>query len=116
SDFRAAADAYAAALRERPPGVEAGDLMFQRVLAEIKAESPDAAKVLDEFEADPAFDLPNRWQAEWSLARALLGQGRKEKTAEAYARVTSLLTAQPATSPRAAAMLKPELRARLAWL
>jgi len=38
-----------------PAGVAVGDLMFQRVLAEIKSGSPNAAQVLDEVEADPAF-------------------------------------------------------------
>ena len=63
-DFRNAADAYAAALRERPEGVRAGDLMFQRVLSEIKAGAMDAAQpLLDELGRDPAFDLENRWRA-----------------------------------------------------
>ncbi|MBI4622707.1 MAG: hypothetical protein HY736_05715 [Verrucomicrobia bacterium] len=116
-DFRNAADAYAAVLRERPAGLEPrrlGELMFQRVLAEIKSGSPDAARVLDELENDPAFDLENQWQAEWSLARALQVQGR---TAEAYARVNRLLAGQgnEGAAPSSTA-LKPELRARMAWL
>ena len=114
-DFRNAADAYAAVLRERPPGLDGrrvGELMFQRVLAEIKSGSPDAARVLDAMESDPAFDLENRWQAEWSLARALQVQG---KTAEGYARVTRLLT-PGAGEAGPSAPLKPELRARMAWL
>jgi TolA-binding protein len=75
-DFRSAADAYAAALRERPEGVKPGDLMFQRVLAEIKAGGVEAAQpLLDELGRDRAFDLENRWRAEWNLARALQIQG-----------------------------------------
>ena len=73
-DYRTAADAYAALLRERPVELEPkriGELMFQRVLAEIKAPSGEPGKVLDELERDPAFDVENRWQAEWNLARAL---------------------------------------------
>lgn len=108
SDFRAAADAYAAALRERPANVAAGNIMFQRVVAEIRADSPEAAKVLDEFEKDPAFDLENRWQAEWALARS-------GKTAEAFARVTRLL-ATTSGAPEAAGAVKKDLRARMAWL
>lgn len=112
-DFRGAADAYAALLRERPPELEArrlGGLMFQHVLAEIKAGSPDtAARVLDERENDPAFDLESRWDAEWSLARAAQAQG---DTAAAYARVKKLLAE---TAPRAGG-LPPALRARMAWL
>ena len=108
-DFRNAADAYAAALRERPAGVPSGDLMFQRVLAEIRSGSPNAAKVLDEVEADAAFDAENRWQAEWNLARELQTRG-KEGISEAYARVNRLLAAP------AAAAVPADLRARMSWL
>lgn len=108
-DFRNAADAYAAALRERPAGVPPGDLMFQRVLAEIRSGSPNAAKVLDEVEADAAFDVENRWQAEWNLARELQTRG-KEGISEAYARVNRLLAAPTGTTVPA------ELRARMTWL
>ena len=111
-DYRNAADAYAAALRERPAGMPPGDLIFQRVLAEIKSGSANAAKVLDEVGADPAFDAVNRWQAEWNLARELQTRG-KEGVAEAYARVNRLLGAAPVAD---VTPLKPELRARMAWL
>ena len=108
-DFRNAADAYAATLREPPVGVAKGDLMFQRVLAEIAAGALDPAqKVLDELTRDPAFDAVNLWQAEWNLARALQVQGQ---TAAAFARVNRLLAA-----PRPAGRLPAELRARMAWL
>jgi tetratricopeptide (TPR) repeat protein len=114
TDYRSAADAYAAVLLERPrelgPG-RIGQLMFQRVLAEIKAGSGDAARVLDELERDPLFDMENRWQAEWSLARALQVQGRAG-AGEAYARVTALLREPVAGSSR----MMPELRAKMAWL
>ena len=51
------ADAYTATLREPPTGVKPGDLMFQRVLAEMNAGSLDSAQtVLDELGKDPAFD------------------------------------------------------------
>ena len=109
-DFRSAADAYAAALKEPPTGVARGALMFQRVLAEINTgDLGSAAKVLDELALDPAFDLVNRWQAEWNLARALQVQSN---TAEAYGRVTRLLQGVEGT----AGQLPPELRARMAWL
>ncbi len=109
-DFRNAAEAYAAALSEPSPGVAKGDLMFQRVLAEIEAGSLAAAqRVLDELAKDPAFDAVNLWQAEWNLARALQVQ---DQTPAAYARVNRLLGA---TRP-AAGQLSPELRARMAWL
>jgi hypothetical protein len=111
-DYRRAADAYAAVLRERSGALEPrklAGLMYQRVVAEIKAGAPDAAKVLDELAGDPAFDLENRWKAEWSLAQALKVQGAIDT---ALARVTRLL----AETGEAAARLQPELRARMAWL
>ncbi len=105
-DFRNSADAYAAAQREPPPGTLPGDLLFQRVLAEIGAGALDRAEPLvDELDRNPA-SVENGWQAEWNLARALQASG---KTAEAYARVSRLLTQKPAA-------IRPELRARLAWL
>lgn len=118
-DYRSAADAYAAVLRERPAGIEApqlGELMFQRVVAEINSGSGQSAAVLDQLSSDPAFDLENRWQAEWYLARSLRRQGA---TAEAYARVTRLLgNAAGGASPEATTIgaLQPELKARMAWL
>ncbi len=114
NDFRLAADAYATVLRERPAELELakiGALMFQRVLAEIKAGSGDAGRILDELAGDPAFDVENRWEAEWSLARALQLQGAAG-VKEAYGRVNRLLAAPVAGD----AALKPELRARMAWL
>lgn len=118
-DYRSAADAYAAVLRERPAGIESkqlGELMFQRVVAEINSGSGQAASILDQLSADPAFDVENRWQAEWHLARALRRQGA---TAEAYDRVTRLLgNATGGASAESAAIgaIQPELKARMAWL
>ena len=114
TDFRQAAEAYAAVVRERPAGLDPakiGALMFQWVLAEIKAGTGEAGKVIDRLARDPAFDLENRWQAEWSLARALQLQGDAGRK-EAYARVNALLR-EPATGE---GTLKPELRARMGWL
>jgi cellulose synthase operon protein C len=111
-DFRAAADAYSAAVREVPAGVTPGELMFQRVESEIEADSPaGAARVLDELARDPGFDPVNRWQAEWNLARTRQARGQ---TADAYARVKALLAAERAGG--GAAALPVELRARMAWL
>ncbi len=113
-DFRNAADAYAAVLRERPAELEAArlaSLIYMRVLAEIRSGSGDAAKVLDEVELDPVFDLENRWQAEWSLARDLQLRGEAGVNA-AFARISALLR-EPASGLET---LKPELRARIAWL
>ncbi|MEO6875034.1 MAG: tetratricopeptide repeat protein [Opitutaceae bacterium] len=109
-DFRSAADAYAATLREPPAGVKPGDLMFQRVLAEIDAGSLDTAQtVLDELAKDPSFDAVNRWQAEWNLARALQTH---DQTKAAYDRVNRLLD----SSRLIPGQLPPELQARMAWL
>ncbi len=109
-DYRSAAEAYAAALREVPAGVAPGALMFQRVLAEIFAGRFDVAQAqLDELARDPAFDVVNRWQAEWNLSRALQVAGQ---TAAAFARVNKLLGGAAANP----AKLPVELRARMAWL
>lgn len=111
-DFRVAADAYAAALRNPPAGVAPGELMFQRALAFIKANADDKkvdlTKVVDELETDPRFDSTNRWETEWSLARGLMLQ---EKTEAALARVTRLLDASADVNA-----VNPELRAKMAWL
>lgn len=112
-DYRSAADAYAGVLREQRAELEPGKiggLMFQRVLAEIRAGG-DAAKVLDELARDPTFDRENRWQAEWHLARELQTRG-PAAIHQALGRVTALLDAP---APEGAA-LAPELRARMAWL
>jgi cellulose synthase operon protein C len=112
-DYPNAAEAYAAVLREPPPGEPLGALMFQRVFAEMQAAQGDAARLaaaarlLDELGRDPAFDLKNRWQAEWNLAREMQ---LASQTAAAYARVNRLLAAG------ADATLPAELRARMAWL
>ncbi len=109
-DFRSAADAYAATLAEPPAGVPPGNLMFQRVLAEMEAGSLDTAQsVLDTLARNPAFDPVNRWQAEWNLARALQTH---DQTKEAYDRINRLL----ASAQLLPGQLPPELRARMAWL
>ncbi len=109
-DYQSAAAAYAAALREVPAGVAPGGLMFQSVLAEIRANRLDEAqRRLDEYSADPAFDAINRWQTEWNLARALQVAGQ---TAAAYTRINNLLGGASGV----AGALAPDLRARMAWL
>jgi len=111
ADFSSAADAYAAALAAPPPGVPPGDLIFQQVAAEIKADrTAEAGNLLDRYATDPRLDPINRWQAEWNLARVLQTSGG---TAKAKARVDRLLAA-PATDP--AADLPPDLRVRMSWL
>ena len=118
-DYRSAADAYGAALAERPDGVKAGVLMFQRVLAEIEAARSDPAQeaerllavqgLLDTLARDSGFDVENRWQAEWNLARALQVA---HQTGAAYARVNKLL----ASSSGATNLPELKLRVRMAWL
>jgi cellulose synthase operon protein C len=108
-DFPNAADAYSAVLREVPAGVAAGDLMFQRVLADIEADRLQVAtEQLDAMAKDSRFDVVNRWQAEWNLSRALQRDGQ---VAVAYERVNQLLTA-----PNEEDQLPAELRARMVWL
>ncbi len=108
-DFRNAADAYAAVLNERPAGIDAGALIFQRVQAEIEAGRLDTAQALaDQFAGEPDFARSeNRWKMEWNLARALEAQG---ETKAALARVERLLGAT------GAAGLSTDLRVRMAWL
>jgi TolA-binding protein len=105
-DYRNAADAYDAALREGPMVVEPGRLLFQRVLSEIRADRLDRAQqLLDETAASPAFDPENRWQAEWNLVRELQ---LRNQTDAALTRVERLLGG--------GTTMPPELRTRMLWL
>lgn len=107
-DYRSAADAYASVVRSPPPGVPPGELMFQRVEAEIKAGAlNEAATALDEEARTTQFDAVDRWEAEWNLERGLQLDNR---SADAYDRVNRLLAAGSATG------LPAELHARMAWL
>jgi hypothetical protein len=115
-DFRSAADAYAAVLREAAGEIAAsrvGALMLQRILSEIRAGSPEAGGVLDEYARESAFDPASRWQAEWALARSLQVQGA-DGLREAYGRVNRLLEA--GANAAGAGAVRPELRVRMAWL
>jgi len=106
-DYRNAADAYEAALHEAPLAAPAGVLIFQRVLAEIRADRLDAAaKQLDEAATDAGFDPVNRWQAEWNLIKEMQVRGQ---TQAAAARVEQLLASGTGGVPE-------ELRIRLMWL
>ncbi|MGH7997207.1 MAG: tetratricopeptide repeat protein [Opitutaceae bacterium] len=107
-EYRAAADAYAAALRAAPATLPEGDLVFQRIEAEIRAGSLDAAEsILDGSVENRAFDPADRWEAEYNLARGLQIDGRSRT---AYERVSRLLATADAVG------LDPDLRARTAWL
>lgn len=106
-DYASAADAYDATLREAPLAAPAGMLIFQRVLAEIRADrAAAAATLLDEAVANPALDPVNRWQAEWNLVKHLKLRGEAET---ALQRVDRLLAG-------GAAGVGDELRIRLRWL
>lgn len=106
-DYKNAGDAYAAALHELPAVVPAGTLIFQRVLADIRAEQLEsAAKQLDEAANTPGFDAVSRWQAEWNLVKEMQVRGQ---TAPAQARVEQLLAAGSTGVP-------DDLRIRLMWL
>lgn len=107
-EYASAAEAYGATLNEVPAGVAPGLLIAQRVLSKIQAERLDeAANLLDGYATDSRLDTVQRWQAEWTLARALQAAGRD---AEAYARVNRIL------GGAAEAGLPTALRARMAWL
>lgn len=106
-DYRNAADAYDAALREAPLAAPAGILIFQRVLSEIRADRLEAAEQqLDAAATEPGFDPLNRWQAEWNLVREMQV---RDQTQAAYARVERLLA-------NGAQGVPEDLRIRLMWL
>ena len=109
-DFRSAADAYGAALDELPTGVSAGDMIFQEVLSRIRdRQLTEAANRIDVLAADPRFDVVNRWQSEWKLARALQAEDR---VAEAFARVNRVI----AEANDQTVELPTDLSVRLHWL
>lgn len=106
-DYRNAADAYDASLHEAPLAAPAGVLIFQRVLAEIRADRLEvAAKQLDEVRTEAGFDAVNRWQAEWNLVKEMQVRGQTEA---ASARVERLLASGTQGVPE-------ELRIQLLWL
>jgi cellulose synthase operon protein C len=106
-DYKNAADAYDAALRELPAVVPAGVLIFQQVLSQIRANQPElAAQLLDNAVSNLAFAPEYRWQAEWNLMKELQVRGQSQA---AYARVNRLLAAGVQGVPE-------DLRIRLLWL
>lgn len=106
-DYKNAADAYAAALHELPAVVSAGTLIFQRVLADIRADQLDsAARQLDETAGIAGVDAESRWQAEWNLVKEMQV---RDQAAVAQARVEKLLAGGAVGVP-------DELRIRLLWL
>jgi cellulose synthase operon protein C len=109
-DYEAAAVAYGTALKEIPTGVSPGMLISQRVLSLTRSNRLDeAVALLDSYASDTRFDLIDRWQTEWTLARAMEVAGR---ATDAYARINRIMT----DDGPAAGTLPPGLRARLGWL
>jgi tetratricopeptide (TPR) repeat protein len=106
-DFKNAADAYGSAQREPPAAVAPGVLLFQRVLADIKADLLEEAQALLDDAAATAVDPVSRWEAEWNLARGLEVHGQ---TAQALLRVARLV-GEPGAASR-----PPDLQVRMAWL
>jgi hypothetical protein len=108
------------ALNQIPFGVKPGDLIFQRILSEIESAQFDqarlavAASLVDESAQDVRFDMGNRWQSEWNLARALQVAGG-ESIQLAFSRIEQLLTLGGEGSNEAL-QLPAELRVRMAWL
>lgn len=106
-DYQNAADAYDAAMHEVPQVMPPGELIFQRVLSNIRADRLDAAAaLLDEMAGNPVFDAVSRWQAEWNLVKEM--EVRRQATA-AQARVEKLLQ-------QGAGGVTDELHIRLLWL
>lgn len=106
-DYQSAADAYEAALHEAPQVKPTGELIFQRVLSDVRAgRIAEAARQLDEMAGNTAFDVVNRWQAEWNLIREMQV---RNMLAEAKARVDKLVSGTTAGVP-------DELKVRLLWL
>lgn len=109
ADYGSAADAYRVALEDLPVDVPAGEIIFQQVLSEIRAgHFEQAAKLLDERSRDTRFDVMNRWQSEWNLARSLQAEG---SATVAYGRLNQLLDISPESG-----LIPPELLARMRWL
>jgi cellulose synthase operon protein C len=109
-DYAAADEAYASALNAVPAGVDSDVLIAQRVLSKILGEQlDDAAKLLDGFVESGRLGVVQRWQSEWTLARALQAAGRD---AEAYARVTRIIDGAKSGENT----LPLSLQARMAWL
>ncbi len=100
-DFSNAAEAYASALREDRVR-DRGTLLFQRVLAEVRAGDLDEA--IAALDAAGEIDSASRWQAEYNVLDALREAGETE---QAFRRIRQL---------RGWEGLLPSLEARLRWM
>jgi tetratricopeptide (TPR) repeat protein len=107
-DYRNAADAYGAVLREHPASVSPGLILYQRVLSEIRGGRVDEVlRHMREIPEGVTIEPIYRWQSEWNLVKAMQRAGRM---AEAYERVTELLTGSEESVPEG------DLQIRLEWL
>lgn len=107
ADYETAAAAYGSLLRSDQT-LPLGPLVFQKVLAEIRAGMiPSALNSLDQASRDFDLDPTYRWQAEWNILNTMKRQGQ---LGAAFLRLDRLLT------PEEAARLNPGLRLRLLWL
>lgn len=105
-DYANAAAAYAAVLRDRPAD-ERPVLVYQLVLAYLRAGNMDAARaVLDTERPAPGDDLW-RWRAEWNLLAAWRAGGRTDAALERLERMLDERSMDEVPGP---------LRLRLRWL
>lgn len=108
-DYRNAADAYGAVLREQPASISAGLLLYQRVLSEIHGgRLAQASSHLKEIPDGVTIEPSYRWQAEWNLVKAMQGRGQMM---QAYERVAGLLEDEDAD-----VISSEGLRLRFEWL
>lgn len=107
-DYDKAVDAYNLAISEMPSGEEGDRLLFQQVMASIKAGRIKAAiSLLDDVELVEGIQHLNRWRAEWNLINEMKSQGQINA---AFSRLNDLL------SESETVLIPAELKLRLMWL
>lgn len=107
-DYDKAVDAYNLAISEMPSGEEGDRLLFQQVMASIKAGRIKAAiSLLDDVESVEGIQHLNRWRAEWNLINEMKSQGQINA---AFSRLNDLL------SESETVLIPAELKLRLMWL
>lgn len=105
-DFANAAAAYTAVLRD-PAAEDRSVLLYQQVLAYLRAGALDAAQTALEAEQPGSGDDVWRWRAEWNLLAAWRAEGR---AGLAFTRLENLLARTGLEA------LPGSLRLRLRWL
>ncbi len=107
-DYDKAVDAYNLAISEMPSGEGGSRLLFQQVMASIKAGRIESAiALLDDAKSFEGIHHLNRWKAEWNLINEMKSQG---KINEAFSRLHNLLGESETV------LIPPELKLRLMWL